>query len=75
VKALRQKARDYQTGIGVSPTERRAEKEREELKAVFSQLFAEEIRTPAAYLVLKEIVERVLIEREAKPKRRKAKEK
>jgi len=75
MKTLRQKARGYQAGIGTSPTGRRAEKEREELKAVFAELFQEEIRTSAAYLVLKEIVERVFKEREAKAKQEVARRK
>jgi len=75
VRALRQKAKSYEAGIGTSPTGRRAEKEREELKAVFSELFQEEIRTPAAYLVLREVVERVFKEREAKAKQEVARRK
>jgi len=72
VRRLREKA--YRPGIGISPRQRQEEKEREELRVVFSQLFAEEIRTPAAYLVLRDIVERILAERQAKPKRRRKKD-
>jgi len=75
VRQLRRKSESYRPGIGISPRQRREEKEREELKAVFSQLFAEEIRSPVAYLVLREVVERVFKEREAKAKQEVARRK